>query len=413
MGPFILQWNCNGLYNNIAELKKIINELEPTVICIQETHLKNFQTPSLRGYTIYNKNSTHQRARGGVLIAIKNNIFVTEINLATNLEAVAINIKYPTPITICNIYISPSEPIDRTELNVLTNNLPKPYVLLGDFNCHNTLWGSIRNDSRGLIMVDVMDDNNLICLNTGDDTHFSLAYNSFSSIDLSLVSSNVSINFQWRVIPDLHGSDHFPILIDFLQNKTTKTKRPKWILQKANWELYSDKVVPLFKLNDSTVDDDVKCFTELIIKAAKKSIPRTSDISRRAPVPWWSESIATAIRDRKKALRNFNRNPTTDNLILFQKSRAKAKYLIRTGRRKTWQEYVSTINKTTPISKVFNKVRKISGLPTGSGSIIIENGKSITKPKYVANVIARTFALYNSTENYSTDFKRIKTPRKK
>ena len=35
----ILQWNCRGLKRNIPELQLIIEEINPTAICLQETKL--------------------------------------------------------------------------------------------------------------------------------------------------------------------------------------------------------------------------------------------------------------------------------------------------------------------------------------------------------------------------------------
>lgn len=93
MAPYIIQWNANGFYNNLSELKLILNICNPPILCIQETHWKNNFPPILKDYNIFFKNGNHEKASGGVLIAIKNNLNATEIFLQTALEATAVKTK--------------------------------------------------------------------------------------------------------------------------------------------------------------------------------------------------------------------------------------------------------------------------------------------------------------------------------
>ena len=37
----IIQWNCRGLRANNDELQLLLNDYDPAVVCLQETHLKN------------------------------------------------------------------------------------------------------------------------------------------------------------------------------------------------------------------------------------------------------------------------------------------------------------------------------------------------------------------------------------
>ena len=76
-------------------------------------------------------------------------------------------------ITICSIYIPPSFFLKTEHLDSLLKQLPSPYLLLGDFNGHNILWGSKENNSRGeiieislqtMIYVLYMTNQTLICI---------------------------------------------------------------------------------------------------------------------------------------------------------------------------------------------------------------------------------------------------------
>ncbi|XP_067001664.2 guanylate kinase isoform X2 [Anabrus simplex] len=65
----------------------------------------------------------------------------------------------------------------------------------------------------------------------------------------------------------------------------------------------------------------------------EQSSPSVNGTQRRQ-VPWWTEEIAAAIKERRRAHKKFRRNPTTTNRIMFKKMRAKARDLIRGSKNK-------------------------------------------------------------------------------
>lgn len=50
MNNTIIQWNINGLYQKLPELKLILHKYQPKVICIQETDLAPHQTANISLY---------------------------------------------------------------------------------------------------------------------------------------------------------------------------------------------------------------------------------------------------------------------------------------------------------------------------------------------------------------------------
>ena len=71
----IIQWNCRGIQSRYEELKALINEENPKIICLQEVQLK---VNTFKLGNTYKKH-THtalgaNRAKGGVMVAVKTNI---------------------------------------------------------------------------------------------------------------------------------------------------------------------------------------------------------------------------------------------------------------------------------------------------------------------------------------------------
>ena len=121
----------------------LLKDYEPAALCLQETHLKDTDNISIRNYTAFHTfSANNERAAGGVSIFINNNAPHCHIPLNTNLQAIAVSITLHRVITLCSIYIPPSSKLSSQDLDDLVPQLPSPFILLGDFNGHNIIWGS-------------------------------------------------------------------------------------------------------------------------------------------------------------------------------------------------------------------------------------------------------------------------------
>ena len=137
----------------------------------------------------------------------------SHIQLDTSLQATAVRITLSKTITLCSIYIPPSSAISLHDMDDLVCQLPTPYMLLGDFNSHNPLWGSNTIDGTGQRVEQFMDNYSLCFLNDGSYTYLHPGYGTYTAIDLTITQPNLLLDFSWRVLDDLCGSDHFPIVV--------------------------------------------------------------------------------------------------------------------------------------------------------------------------------------------------------
>ena len=77
----------------------------------------------------------------------------------------------------------------------------------------------------------------LVLINDKSSTCLHPATGSYSSLDLTICSPGIFAVLNWKVVDDLHGSDHFPIQVSEVGPYVQQ--RPQlWKLNKANWEQF-------------------------------------------------------------------------------------------------------------------------------------------------------------------------------
>ena len=347
----IIQWNCRGIKPNYNEVQILLNKFSPSVLCLQETLLKDNDKLSFKNFSLYNHIVKGDRASGGSSIIIKNNIPHSVVNLNTSLQAVAISATLNKVLTICSLYIPPSHRLSIHELNDLVSQLPRPFIILGDFNAHHNAWGCNDIDKRGEIIEQFIDQNDLGFFNDKTKTYLHPATGHYSAIDLTICDPSLLPDYEWKVDDDLHGSDHFPIILKpFLP--TEDDKIPRWKFNKADWQKF--KILCEENLTYDILDreDPMTHFTNTLHEIAKTCIPRSSGNKTRSK-PWFNDDCKTAIRKRRAMLKQFNCRPTRDNLEQFRIFRAKARRIIKIAKRNSWQSFVSKINSRTSSKKVW------------------------------------------------------------
>ena len=177
----------------------ILKDYDPVVLCCQETYTKTNNTIDFRKYVSYHTHAEaiDGRACGGVSVMVKKTIPHRQINLNTNLQAVAVSLSMHTIITLCSVYIPPSYALDNRELDNLLEQLPCPFILLGDMNARNMDWGNPDTNSKGHKIEKLIKDPELCLWNDGNPTFIHPATGSFSAIDLSICSPSLFMDFNW------------------------------------------------------------------------------------------------------------------------------------------------------------------------------------------------------------------------
>ncbi|KAI5712434.1 hypothetical protein M8J75_008318 [Diaphorina citri] len=354
----IIQWNCNGIRGKMEEIKMLLSKYNPSILCIQETRLLQSLVVNFNNYSVFRYDHTGgETASQGLITLVKKCHYVNRINIQSTLQALAIQIKHPIYnfLTICNIYIHPSHRLQQTEISNLIEQLPTPFLLIGDFNAHNPIWGSINRCNKGKIIENILyQTEQICCLNNGSPTHLS-TQGTLTCIDISLCSASIYQDTTWQVL-DPQSADHFPILISTKNfNPTTVTddnhgnsidpSNLLWSYKKADWIKFRETI----EWDHSQTDDintSITQFNQAILTAAKEAIPTVQLNQLKKFVPWWCKEVKDALKDRNRAYRLFKQHPSTTNLIDFKKKRAIARNTIHNKKKESWHNFMVKVDRT-------------------------------------------------------------------
>ncbi|XP_072394956.1 uncharacterized protein [Diabrotica undecimpunctata] len=321
---------------------------------------------------------------GGVATLVKKSLSAKEFPVATNLEVVVVEIQSSNRYFICNVNLPSSRQVTYNDLKELFNQIPSSRIIVGDFNSHNIIWGSSYSDARGKIVENIISDFQLNFLNDGSPTRFNINTGNSSAINLSLCDPALTPRLFWEVLQYTYGSDHHPIVIKNSMALTHDVFIPRWKTETADWlkfENYIENSMPNCKMNES-INESLHNLNIIIISSAEQFVGKSKKTkNNQIPVPWWNSECGAAIRA------------------------AKTQLIIKQAKKASWSKYVSEINTSTPVSEVWKKIRKISGLKyTPMISKLKVDNRISTSPQEIANTLAESFMEMSLNSNYNDTF---------
>ena len=306
----LFSWNCRGIKNKKNFIERLTWKHHPLAIAVQELKLKKDQkfNTHITDYTYIDERiETDGIAQGGVGFYVHKDVTYHRITLPkTKFQAIAIHAYLHKRVTICNIYIHPQQNFTQADLKQLTDHLPKPFILTGDFNSHNTIWHDYTTDSKGQTVEQFILDNDLNILDENEHTYEKISNDGTmykSHIDLTLITPDLQPDLDWTTHDDdSGGSDHLPIKIDI--NKSYDFSIfTKWNFKKADWEQYRKLAVfnkPIQDFSDAQSIADY--IVETINSAGEKAIGKINIGPDKPPKPWWNSDCKQAVKNKKKSI---------------------------------------------------------------------------------------------------------------
>ncbi|GFW24223.1 RNA-directed DNA polymerase from mobile element jockey [Trichonephila clavipes] len=394
----------------IDDVKDIIRQYYPVCVALQETFLKSCHTTKIRRYGCVRKDTEGPSVSGGVCIFTSLDVLSSALPLHTSLQAVAVRIHSTSLITVCCLYLPPNTVIHQHDLNNLVDQLPAPFVILGDFNGHSTLWGSANTNPRGRQIEQVLSDHCLCLLNHKEPTYFHEPTRSFHTLDLAICSPSLFPHLNLSIEKDLYNSDHFPVILSHYYDTGGKTFPPTYSYGRADWALFTQfAVIPDAMVKTESVDTAVQEVTNVLIAAADLSVPKVSSHSFPRYKPWWNTDCQTAYKNQRKLWGIFRRYPTTENLLAFKKAKANARRVRRQSQRQSWIRYVSSLTSSTSSKQLWKKVKAANGIYREFSFPILQTSNSVfSSPVEIVNILGETFQSVSSAASYNSRFLEIK-----
>lgn len=409
MATQIIQWNCRGYRTRYGDIRHLLQQHQPISALLQETMLGSITPTPPQNYSIETFSPSDDPIPGsGLAIVVRKDTGYRRLRLLSPLQAMAVRINVDhSLLTLCNIYVSPREPLLYQDLIDLIEELPRPFLIGGDLNSIHTMWGNDTRNQHGNIVERLLVNGEVCLLNTGDATHFHVQSGATSAIDLSLCSPTLLPDMQWMVLDDLHGSDHFPIVMKIMR-PAPQPCEPRLLLKRADWITYE----ALTSMDDadlsSTVDDMTELLTQTLLIAASVAIPRSKGGTMEHKVPWWTDACTVSNHERKTALRRYQRTRSEVDKVAYKRARARAQLTKNTARKESWRKYISSINKDTPFTKIWQRIRKMRGKQQHCVPCLTVGGVTSAAPVTVADLLAEHFAEVSSGSHWSPHFQAVK-----
>nr|KAG5710141.1 hypothetical protein BaRGS_006660 [Batillaria attramentaria] len=392
----IMHWNAEGVSNKKTELEHFLQQNDINICCLQETHLQEGKSFKIRGYQAF-RSDRQGRNKGGVLTLVRNNINASQTKTFME-EAEYVEVKIRTKdsdISIVNYYC----PNDKM-LSLDTIQVPdRGFLITGDFNSQSQSWGYNTLDKRGEEIEDWQDENHLILVNDPTDppTFYSRRWHTTTTPDLALCTEDIHKNISRTVTAQLGGSDHRPVLLTISGSTSDPPQQPRWNYKKAKWGLFSIRTNELTKnieVDGKNINNAIKEFNASIIQAAKEAIPRGV---RKNYTPYWTAELQRTHDELSKAREEAETNPSQDNNIKLQETKAKFLRKKSEAQRRSWREKTAGLNMERETTKLWRLTRALNDEGTKGQKITLEeDGKTLTG-KTAANAFAQAYAQASNT----------------
>ncbi|XP_029654626.1 uncharacterized protein LOC115228103 [Octopus sinensis] len=231
----------------------------------------------------------------------------------------------------------------------------KDVVICGDLNAKHPLWLSNQSaDTRGNLLLS--QSGNLTIINDpskNTETPQRISDNP-TSPDITLCSPHLATTINWSVIYDTR-SDHNPILLKIKREITRKKKKPVYIYNLANWQLFrslTDQQFANIKLEDFTsLDAAVAYVNKIILEARAKTVPQrhasyTCNYGRKSLVKERNRLKKVGIRTSEARIRLKVLNDEI-KASEFKTQRAK------------WSKVLTSLNRNRSTSEIWKSIRNI------------------------------------------------------
>lgn len=411
------------------------NSISNHVICLQETGLMP-ETKTRREYKLkvkgYHNPIRVDKGGGsrGIATLIRDDINYELVKKGVEKWGEFITVKLvnekENPLTITNVYVHNGvKTKDINFIDFLIDIEENNHLITGDFNGHNTIWGSRNTDSRGRHIGEKMIELGLECLNTGEITRVSQCRKEGNTTpDVSIMTMTNDIeNITWRTENNSLGSDHLPQVITMERNYSKQYDPPtllRYKTNKANWPKYNTQIGRQDWENIVT-DNNTETLDRIdkqIQEVAKSTIPNNSKqltgntnqinrIDHRKTSFWWDKECDELTATRRSLENQWKKTGLDIDLANFNKAKNKCTNTFKQKKKKALNDHTRGLNINSRPRETFRTIKAIDGKNPGPCPIAPlkdETGKLATTDKDKANILANHYFKVSSDNSLEKSF---------
>ena len=328
----VLYSNVRSLVNKIDELKHTSYDLKPDIICLCETWSNDGITNAFLNIDDYailcrkDRIDTVQGKGGGLIIYVKTEIKAMELKfdcLKSFNQCCAIRIKTLNDLHLNilliyrphSLYNSEDIDVNNQLLCDTLKKMPKPYIVVGDFNYSDINWLSGTCTAKSKVFFDTVNDL-FLTQHINFPTHVS------GTMPDLVLSSEENIVLSVESAGTLGSSDHDMIVVEASVNcKRSVPVRPRLNWHKADIESMKEAVKEIdwdTTFSGKSTEQSWNFLKEVLDKVVSDYVPLCKPKMDSRPL-WMDKSVLREIRKKRKSWKKYAKTRDSEDYIAYKK----------------------------------------------------------------------------------------------
>lgn len=308
----IVAWNANGILDHQEELQAFLYEQNVDICLLSETHLTKENHIRFKGYKVYHTTHPSGTARGGSAVIIKENIKHNEDAKlqSEQVQVTTVNIKTTRyNCTVGAAYIPPRHHLKKENYEQLLRQMGEIFILGGDFNAKNTIWGSRLTNTKGRELHDAARKIGCEYHSTGKPTYWPTDRHKIPDLLDFFITKKIPTNsIKVEENYDL-DSDHSPVVLTLSENIFERENRPTLCNKNTDWDNFkfelSEKITleGLLRTREQ-IDSEAE---KLMIHIQQSAWNNTPVIKRKTIGNAYPREIKELIKKKRKARKKWQK----------------------------------------------------------------------------------------------------------
>ena len=355
----VLYGNVRSVVNKIDELKCMVTDLKPDIICIAESWTNKSHSDAylkIQGFNIvcrHERKDTTAGIGGGLLIYVKDGIGAAESFLPIFSDFnQCCSVKLPTAknkfIELVLVYRPHRLYNSNTDLETnnqhlcdIIANVPKPSILIGDFNCSDISWELCHSEATSRPLLESVLDN-FFNQHVDFPTHIS-----GTTPDIVLSSDSNLINGV-EDVGKLGSSDHSMLMVDIvgkLPSNESLEEVPDW--RNANMtDLVNDlaDVDWNAELGNLGTEASWTKFKLTLDAIQAKHVPLKKRRMKNKPI-WMNKNVMRVIRKKRRLWKVYTQTRDYSEYVAYKQVEKCVQKTVRRAKRNFERKLAKDIKK--------------------------------------------------------------------